>query len=1099
MRWPSLLAGCLAACLLILAGRTWAQNPLGAPTIASVTAGTNSLTASWNAPSSNGGSTIVAYDLRYIRSDHTDKTDAANWTVEPDVWQTGDGTLQYELKGLPDGAGYDLQVRADNGGDGPWSATHEATTSDHSDSRSGATVLTLGSSVRGSIDPADDEDFFRVVLAAAGDLWVYTTGSDDTIGQVQSSGGTVLAADDEGQLLDGPRNFSIRTELPAGTYYIRVGSFEARETASYTLHARLVTDPGGTKDTATTVALDSITPGRIGPTGGVDGDKDYFKLELSAAADVWVMAVGDVDTYGEILDVDEMVLEENDDSEYAFNEVGFMVRRELDVGTYYIRVTSFSGDDTGPYTLFVRTVTDPGSSTATATAITLGTPEPGRIRPDSDQDYFSLTLDEDMYVYMYGLSFGGSLPLTPTLTDSSNTVLDDLHVIAHEHWNHNGLPEASFSVWGHFAAGTYYVRVAAPSGGTGGPYLIHAYESEYGETEDFCTGITTPQTDPWYGCAWHLDNTGQFPAGAGHDINVEEVWSTTMGAGINVAVVDDGLQYAHKDLVDNVITARNHDYYGSDIYDPLETHGTQVAGIIAARDNNIGVRGVAPRASIYGFNLIDITNTADLDEADSMTRHMSDTAVSNNSWGPIPEIGFAPAVWEDAIVNGVTNGFGGKGVFYVFAAGNGYDEGEDGNVDEYANHYGVTAVCAIDHKDVRASYSETGPHLWICAPSWDTGPGAPGIATTRNGNRYTRSFSGTSAAAPIVSGVAALVRAVNTDLTWRDLKLILAASARRNDRSDRGAATVYSGWESGALKYGSTTDRYYYNHQYGFGAVDAGAAVALAQGWTTLPEMRTIEAESGDLDIALPDGAATPTTLRLTVDSYVGFTEFVEVNVTVDHPSFRDLAFDLVSPSGAHSRLVRGVQFTFHSGGTIQKSVTAVTGTIRFGSARHLGENAAGTWTLRVRDPFAKDAGTLQSWSIKVYGHGFTPGPPAVATTPVDGALAVEWTTPDDTGGSDVTAYDLRYMGGSLSSWRVVQNVWRTGDGDLRHVIRNLTNDNEYEVQVRAVNSSGDGRWSESAEGKPALGNTDPESPGTRPANAASTRTRRPGGTSATP
>ena len=688
MRWLSLLAGCVAICLLIVVGRAWAQTPL-APSITQVFVYTNYFDVFWSAPADNGGPAIVAYDLRYIRSDHPDKTDDANWTVE-EVWVAGDGTLVHDLKDLPDGTKYDLQVRADNGSDGPWSTPiYEATTTDHSNSRSSATLLALGSSVRGSIDPADDEDYFQVALAADGDLWVYTTGSDDTVGRVVSTGG-VIAGDDDGQLLDGPLNFSIREELLAGTYYVRVTSFDARETASYTIHAQLATDPGNTKDTATTVSLDSITPGRIGPQGGMAGDKDYFKLELSAAADVWVMAVGDLDTVGQLLDADEMVLEEGDDSGYINNETGFMVRRELGVGTYYIRVRSYVSDDVGPYTLFVRTATDPGSSTTTATPITLGTPEPGRIRPSSDQDYFSLTVDEDTYVYVYGLSFGDALPLTPTVTDSSNTVLDDLHVIAHEHWAHNGIPEASFSVWARLAAGTYYIRVQAPSGGTGGPYLLHALESTYGRTVDRCTGITTAQSDPWYGCAWHLNNTGQFTGGAGRDINVEEVWATTMGAGINIAVVDDGLQYAHDDLAPNVRTARNHDYYGSDIYDPLETHGTRVAGIIAARDNDIGVRGVAPRASIYGYNLIDINDTEALDEANAMTRDMSDTAVNNNSWGPPEVIGFAWAAWGDAIVNGVTNGFGGKGVFYVFAAGNDFTSGQDGNLDEYANHYGVT-------------------------------------------------------------------------------------------------------------------------------------------------------------------------------------------------------------------------------------------------------------------------------------------------------------------------------------------------------------------------------------------------------------------------
>ena len=51
------------------------------------------------------------------------------------------------------------------------------------------------------------------------------------------------------------------------------------------------------------------------------------------------------------------------------------------------------------------------------------------------------------------------------------------------------------------------------------------------------------QSDPLYGCQWHLNNTGQYGDGAGHDINVEGVWDTTMGEGVNVAVVDQGLDF----------------------------------------------------------------------------------------------------------------------------------------------------------------------------------------------------------------------------------------------------------------------------------------------------------------------------------------------------------------------------------------------------------------------------------------------------------------------------------------------------------------------------------------------------------------------------
>ena len=221
--------------------------------------------------------------------------------------------------------------------------------------------------------------------------------------------------------------------------------------------------------------------------------------------------------------------------------------------------------------------------------------------------------------------------------------------------------------------------------------------------------------------------------------------------------------------------------------------------------------------------------------------------------------------------DGVTNGYGGKGVLYVWAGGNGAPRGDYSGLDEYANFYAVTAVCAVNHADVRTAYSEAGPNLWVCAPSSDVARGTPGIATTDNGHRYTDSFGGTSAATPMVSGVAALVRGVNSDLTWRDVKLILAASARRNDPDD-------SGWDTGALRYGSATERYRFNREYGFGVVDAKAAVDLARTWTNVPTLREIGAESGVMDLAIPDassaGPGDTLSSSLTLGPHVGFIEF---------------------------------------------------------------------------------------------------------------------------------------------------------------------------------------------------------------------------------
>ena len=125
--------------------------------------------------------------------------------------------------------------------------------------------------------------------------------------------------------------------------------------------------------------------------------------------------------------------------------------------------------------------------------------------------------------------------------------------------------------------------------------------------------------------------------------------------------------------------------------------------------------------------------------------------------------------------------------------------------------------------------------------------------------------------------------------------------------------------------------------------VDAKAAVDLAPGWTNVRDSREITSESRVINLPIPDlpSSGTPTivTASLTVDSYVEFVEFVEVNAHFNHPYFRDLTVELVSPSGAVS--------TLSPSAPVDGELTTE---FRFGSARHLGEDAAGEWTLRIKD-----------------------------------------------------------------------------------------------------------------------------------------------------
>ncbi len=1054
----SLLAALAALCLMVGAGHVEASTP-GAPTVGTITATTNSLTVPWTAPSDNGGSVIVAYDLRYIRTDATParKADDANWTVE-EVWTTGGGSLETEVKDLSDGVEFDVQVRADNqnGDIGEWSQTATGTTTDHGDSTSSATSLTLGGSVIGRIEPANDADVFRIVLTSAADLWVYADGELDSVGELLDSGGSLITRDPGNDRLGPPDGFSLRREVESGTYYVRVISNRGFASGSYTIHARAAIDPGDSATTATTVTLDSVTPGRI----DARSDEDYFTLVLGSSAEIWVMAAGDLDTYGELLREDETVLIENDDGGLSGNSLGFVLSRELAMGTYYIRVSGVGFEPTGTYALHVRTVVDPGGDAATAAPLTLGAPESGRISSSSDEDFFSLTLAEDTYVFVYALTLGSALPLTATVLDETDSPVSLTQVIPHSTWAANGKEEVSLSHWGKLDAGTYHIRVRR-SGGRNGAYLLHALVSPYNQALARCTALTTPESDPWYGCQWHLGNTGQFPGGAGHDINVESVWAGgNKGSGVNIALVDDGLQSDHVDLSANVIAARNRDYQGrNNVFDPLDTHGTAVAGLIAAPENDIGVRGVAPEARIYAYNLITHETSTSDHLQDAMTRHLQDTAVSNNSWGFVTTgLPRGPGtVWESAVERGVTEGFGGKGIVYVWAAGNGHPENGNSNLDGLANFYAVTAACAVGYDDRRSAYSEMGANLWICAPSNSGRYGLPRIATTHQVDRYREDFGGTSAATPIVSGVVALMRAANADLTWRDVKLILAASARRNDSGN-------SGWELGALRYRSTTDRYSFNHEYGFGMVDAAAAVSLADGWTIVPKLRESGAESGDIELAIPDapdvGAPTALSGSLTLDSHVAFVEFMEIEITLEHDWFRDLQIELVSPAGAVSVLSVPALSVPGSRGSLR-------GSHRFGSARHLGESAAGTWTLRVTDTLHEDTGTLTSWKLTAYGHGYVPISPDIDdVTPGPGSLTVAWKEPQDIGASDVTSYDLRYIRDDATDF--ADGRWRELPGvgsltDRQHTVSGLDGDTTYRVALRARNTDGTGPWSDFA------------------------------------
>ena len=938
---------------------------------------------------------------------------------------------------------------------------------------------------------------------------IYTTGGLHTQGWLYDSNDDLLAwnydTTRDGQV---EANFRILWTLTPGVYYVSVRSADRRTAAGgdYTLHFQTrIDDHGNSFQTSTSLQLGSSVAGRIEHPGD---DWDYFKLDLSGRSgltDVWIYTTGAIDTRGWLYESGgDSYLVFNNDSYIEGRATGFQIRRHLSSGVYYIRVQGWLAA-TGDYTLQAEAVTDPGSTTGTATPLSLDSPVPGTVDTASDADYFRLLLAEstNLVVDTKGLDLwnpDGAVPVAPL----GFAVFDNggAEISVNVHAEMLDGDRYGFRIEDEFEAGTYYVKVTTPSGVSSHPvpYTIHAYEDTvYTAFIDDCTTATASLNnrefdDPLYGCQWHINNAD------GEDINVEAVWAEGVnGEGVNIAVVDDTMDYSHEDLAGNIDSSLSHDYGSmSGAYRPFDHHGTAVAGIIAARDNGAGVLGVAPRATIYGYNYLagDWQLFQDRNRADAMARNRVVTAVSNNSWGPPDGPWWSPAhrLWELAVESGVREGFNGKGTFYVFSVGNGgrghrlnpdgtlvgghytnvKGRGDDSNLNELANYYAVTAVCAVNDADTRTVYSEKGANLWVCAPSGEDE--RRGIVTTENSDRYRSDFDGTSASAPIVSGVAALLRDANPDLTWRDLRLILAASARKNDAEN-------PGWVEGAQKYRaySTDGHYHFNHEYGFGVVDAKAAVDLARGWTNLPPLETVRAANPSATTIPPPLGSVPQTVTSsitvdTVDTGLRFTEFVEINTDFDHTSFRDMDIELVSPSGTVSKLAvpfntRHYQDTYYraDGSSYEDTYfVRLDGAFRFGSARHLGEDPNGVWTLRLSDHYPELGGTLRSWGIKVYGHRQDlPGPPVIATPiTVDlNSLAIAWNAPSSDGGQAILGYDLRYIRTESdetveANWTVVEDVWTAGSGLLAYTITALSSGTQYDVQVRAVTAVDDGPWS---------------------------------------
>ncbi|MFL2805013.1 MAG: S8 family serine peptidase [Gammaproteobacteria bacterium] len=526
------------------------------------------------------------------------------------------------------------------------------------------------------------------------------------------------------------------------------------------------------------------------------------------------------------------------------------------------------------------------------------------------------------------------------------------------------------------------------------------------------------KTDPFYQYSWHLKNTGQtnFAANtgtAGADMNVDVVINSgKTGNGVTIAIQDSGLEIAHEDIANNHLAGKSCDFLNDDD-DPTPTssggdHGTSVAGIAAATGwNDKGGRGVAPKANLVGHNVLAYQTISTYLDAYGATSGGCDTDVvdiMNQSYGTGDSSSFDTSglfsLFLDAYVNGVTNGRSNKGFLYVRSTGNSfysdsghcspsgaswsntpyeyscYDSSYD---DDHTEPYliGVTALSAFDQK---SSYSTPGTSAWISGYGGEFGSTYPAMMTTdlmgcdKGYNQsssvitgdstcdYMQSFNGTSSAAPSVSGAIALILEANSNLTWRDIKHILASSATQIDNS---RSKTY---ESVDL-YKWTTNAAGFKHHpwYGFGKINVQSAITLAEAYV-LGSLGTFVNTSGTQTSI--GGTITSyqrsifTTKKITLSAPAGssnFVEFIKLSLGFDHADPEEISVELKSPDGTTVTVLQ--PFTL-------KTSNPSNNDFDMGISSFYGESISGDWTLIITD-YTDDGvgGTLDNWSIKVYGH----------------------------------------------------------------------------------------------------------------------------------
>lgn len=401
------------------------------------------------------------------------------------------------------------------------------------------------------------------------------------------------------------------------------------------------------------------------------------------------------------------------------------------------------------------------------------------------------------------------------------------------------------------------------------------------------------------------------------------------------------------------------------------------------------------------------------------------------------------AALEEAIMEDISlNSHWGRGAVYVKSAGNSfryyqaYISGvpflvlpyenrqffnnqnlpfHDANIATDNTTFWNVVVSATNAKGELSSYSSVGSNVFLTAPGGEYGTDSPAMVTTdltgcdkgmnrtgahanalHGGNDldsncdFAGTMNGTSSAAPNTSGAFATVMSANPGLDARTVRHLLASTARKNHADHAGVALSFEDASGQQVSYQAipawqtNAAGYNFHYYYGLGSVNVDEAVfkALFTG-VSLPKLQVTDWQKQEADVAIPDasldGAVSSTQVAqdLTIEA-------VQVKLNIDHERVRDVAIELVSPSGTVSTLLSPRT------GFLDGNEGGFTDTVML-THHFYGEKSQGNWTIRVVDTDKGSSptliynaelglfgynqknntvdGVLKDWSIKVYGH----------------------------------------------------------------------------------------------------------------------------------